>query len=153
MTKTSWGTKRNCIKCSVAFYDLKKSPATCPKCGAEFDPATEIKTKRKLVKKSADETNSNSKISAKKPPQDLDDEIERKTLSDLIEIDDLDSLENLDELSELEEMEEETINDEDDADDEALIEELDTGGNDLINNIEDEEALAFEEIDDENSGN
>jgi uncharacterized protein (TIGR02300 family) len=29
------GTKHTCFKCSTKFYDLKKLPAICPKCGAD----------------------------------------------------------------------------------------------------------------------
>jgi uncharacterized protein (TIGR02300 family) len=29
------GSKHTCFKCSTKFYDLKKSVAVCPKCGAD----------------------------------------------------------------------------------------------------------------------
>ena len=29
------GTKHTCFKCSTKFYDMKKVPAICPKCGAD----------------------------------------------------------------------------------------------------------------------
>ena len=32
MTKLQWGTKRVCDKCGARFYDLNRSPATCPMC-------------------------------------------------------------------------------------------------------------------------
>ena len=31
--KPEWGARRTCKKCNAAFYDLKKDPITCPKCG------------------------------------------------------------------------------------------------------------------------
>jgi len=31
-----WGQKRVCQACGAKFYDLGRSPATCPKCQAEF---------------------------------------------------------------------------------------------------------------------
>lgn len=34
--KAELGTKRICRKCSAPFYDLKKDPMTCPKCGKTF---------------------------------------------------------------------------------------------------------------------
>ncbi len=35
MVKPELGTKRTCVSCGTRFYDLTKSPAQCPKCGAE----------------------------------------------------------------------------------------------------------------------
>jgi hypothetical protein len=37
MTKPELGTKRLCANCSARYYDLNKSPITCPKCGAPFE--------------------------------------------------------------------------------------------------------------------
>ncbi|MHB2167314.1 TIGR02300 family protein [Alsobacter sp. R-9] len=36
MAKPELGTKRQCQSCGAKFYDLNKSPITCPKCGAAF---------------------------------------------------------------------------------------------------------------------
>ncbi len=36
MTKAELGTKRLCAKCSARYYDLNKTPITCPKCGTPF---------------------------------------------------------------------------------------------------------------------
>ena len=30
------GTRRRCLSCAGAFYDLGKTPITCPKCAAVF---------------------------------------------------------------------------------------------------------------------
>ena len=38
MVDPKLGTKRVCEACGAKFYDLNKSPATCPKCGHAFDP-------------------------------------------------------------------------------------------------------------------
>ena len=38
MVDPKLGTKRVCEACGAKFYDLNKSPATCPKCGQTFDP-------------------------------------------------------------------------------------------------------------------
>jgi len=46
VAKPNWGVKRMCQSCSARFYDLAKDPILCPKCGAEFDPETILKTKR-----------------------------------------------------------------------------------------------------------
>ena len=38
MADPKLGTKRSCEACEAKFYDLNKSPATCPICGHVFDP-------------------------------------------------------------------------------------------------------------------
>ena len=35
MVKPEWGMKHTCQHCGAIFYDMRKTPATCPKCGAE----------------------------------------------------------------------------------------------------------------------
>lgn len=45
MAKPELGTKRVCVSCSTRFYDLTKSPAVCPKCGAE-QPIEQPKPRR-----------------------------------------------------------------------------------------------------------
>jgi Protein of unknown function (FYDLN_acid) len=37
MTKPELGTKRACVRCGARFYDLLRSPITCPKCGTVFE--------------------------------------------------------------------------------------------------------------------
>ena len=36
MANPDLGTKRLCESCAAKFYDLKRNPILCPKCGAEF---------------------------------------------------------------------------------------------------------------------
>jgi len=36
VTKPELGTKRLCASCSAKYYDLNKTPITCPKCGTLF---------------------------------------------------------------------------------------------------------------------
>ena len=38
MVDPKLGSKRVCEACGAKFYDLNKSPATCPKCGHVYDP-------------------------------------------------------------------------------------------------------------------
>ncbi|MDE0241085.1 MAG: FYDLN acid domain-containing protein [bacterium] len=33
MPKAEWGTKHACTACSAKFYDFKRSPPFCPRCG------------------------------------------------------------------------------------------------------------------------
>ncbi len=46
MAKPEWGVKRVCQSCAAKFYDLKRSPITCPKCNAPFDPEALLKSRR-----------------------------------------------------------------------------------------------------------
>jgi hypothetical protein len=38
--KLEWGTKRACQSCSARFYDMRRSPIVCPKCGETFEIQT-----------------------------------------------------------------------------------------------------------------
>src|SRR5271170_6984765 len=46
MVKPEWGVKRICHSCSAPFYDLRRDPITCPKCGSEYDPEAILKSRR-----------------------------------------------------------------------------------------------------------
>ena len=35
VVKPEWGMKHTCQHCGAIFYDMRKTPPTCPKCGAE----------------------------------------------------------------------------------------------------------------------
>ncbi len=39
MTKSKYGNRYQCFKCGCKFYDLNKSKAVCPKCGADQSEA------------------------------------------------------------------------------------------------------------------
>ena len=51
MTKPDWGTKRTCQSCAAHFYDLRKDPIVCPKCGATYDPEAILKSRRRAPEK------------------------------------------------------------------------------------------------------
>jgi uncharacterized protein (TIGR02300 family) len=40
VAKPELGTKRQCGSCGAKFYDLSKTPITCPKCGTVFEVVT-----------------------------------------------------------------------------------------------------------------
>ena len=46
MVKPEWGIKRQCNSCGAAFYDLRRDPIVCPKCGTVFDPEAILKSRR-----------------------------------------------------------------------------------------------------------
>lgn len=37
MVKAEWGAKRQCPSCGARYYDLRKNPPCCPKCGAVYE--------------------------------------------------------------------------------------------------------------------
>ena len=46
VAKLDLGKKLLCPSCGAKFYDLKKSPATCPKCEARVEAQPLLKSKR-----------------------------------------------------------------------------------------------------------
>ncbi len=50
MSKPDWGTKRTCQNCGAKYYDLKRSPITCPKCGTVYNPDALLKSRRRSAK-------------------------------------------------------------------------------------------------------
>lgn len=89
MTKSEWGTKRSCLSCGAAFYDLKKSPIVCPKCGEKYDPQPLLKPRR------SGPTTKPAPVVAKKAPVE-DEEVDGVDLDDpdvVLESDD-DDLDN-----------------------------------------------------------
>jgi len=44
--KAEWGAKRMCQSCGVPFYDMRRVPIVCPKCGTTFDPEAFTKVRR-----------------------------------------------------------------------------------------------------------
>ena len=49
MAKPEWGAKRTCQSCGTRFYDLMRSPITCPKCGSAVEPEAMFKPRRQPV--------------------------------------------------------------------------------------------------------
>lgn len=46
MANPELGAKQICPNCQAKFYDLGRRPATCPKCGTQFDPEEAVKNRR-----------------------------------------------------------------------------------------------------------
>ncbi len=68
MAKPEWGIKRVCQSCAIKFYDLNRSPITCPKCAAPFDPEALLKSRRSRPTPPAKAAKPES--AARKPPED-----------------------------------------------------------------------------------
>jgi uncharacterized protein (TIGR02300 family) len=49
VAKPEWGRKRMCHGCGALFYDLRRDPILCPKCGTEFDPEAILRSRRSRV--------------------------------------------------------------------------------------------------------
>ncbi len=69
MTKPEWGVKRVCQSCAVKFYDLKRSPITCPTCAAPFDPEALLKSRRSRPATPVKAAKPEAKVVAEKPPK------------------------------------------------------------------------------------
>ena len=46
MAKSDLGKKHLCPNCEKCFYDLKRDPAVCPKCGTEMEPPKRPRPRR-----------------------------------------------------------------------------------------------------------
>jgi uncharacterized protein (TIGR02300 family) len=46
VAKPEWGQKRTCNSCGCRFYDMSRSPMTCPKCGSTVEPDMPFKVRR-----------------------------------------------------------------------------------------------------------
>ena len=78
MVKPEWGTKRNCPKCGLRFYDLgKEDPVTCIDCGNEWTPEPVLKSKQPIpfaeVEKEKKDEKSDSDL-ADEELEDIDEE-------------------------------------------------------------------------------
>ena len=46
MAKQEWGAKHQCLGCSAKFYDMGRSPITCPSCGELLGVSTPVRSRR-----------------------------------------------------------------------------------------------------------
>jgi len=44
MAEASWGQKRMCLECQAPFYDMRRKPIACPKCGTVHQPVALLKS-------------------------------------------------------------------------------------------------------------
>lgn len=80
MARTDLGDKQICPNCGAKFYDLRRRPATCPKCTTSFDPTEEgVRTRRGRSRISANDDayeDEELETEAKKVASDDDEEEE-----------------------------------------------------------------------------
>ncbi|MDJ0608633.1 MAG: TIGR02300 family protein [Kiloniellales bacterium] len=67
MSKPDWGTKRTCQNCGAKYYDLTRSPITCPKCGTVFNPDALLKSRRRPAKPAETPAPAKAVAAASKP--------------------------------------------------------------------------------------
>jgi uncharacterized protein (TIGR02300 family) len=65
------GAKQICPNCQSKFYDLGRRPASCPKCGTQFDPEEALKTRRVRARTTAADYDAEDEKPAK-PAADVD---------------------------------------------------------------------------------
>ena len=68
MANPDLGTKQVCPNCQAKFYDLNRRPATCPKCGTEFDPEEAVRSRRVRARSTAPDYEADeAPVKAKEP--------------------------------------------------------------------------------------
>jgi len=67
VAKAEWGLKRVCAHCGARFYDMRKDPIVCPKCGTTHDPVAQLRPRRQAREEPA-------KVAAKPVPPPVADE-------------------------------------------------------------------------------
>ena len=101
MARPELGTKYSCTSCETKFYDLNRTPVTCPKCGEVYSeaPARPIAPKKASPPAAAKPKKvppANVQTSEPDDQEVKDDaEIDEELLAD-VEIDDEDTDENAD---------------------------------------------------------
>lgn len=151
MAKPEWGVKRTCHSCGAKFYDLKRDPIVCPKCGTTFDFETALKSRK--VRTVADAKPVPTKVKAKVRPVKDEDTDALEDIEDIEDIEDVDDVDDDDMLAE-----------EEDADD-TLDDVVVTGPKRVASDEEDEDedidldldededdALLIDEDEDEDDG-
>lgn len=85
LAKAELGDKQVCPNCASKFYDLRRRPATCPKCGTAFDPADEtVRLKRAKTTRAPayvpdyedDEDAPKKKVAAEAEEEGFEEEVE-----------------------------------------------------------------------------
>ncbi|MEK9753078.1 MAG: TIGR02300 family protein [Rhodospirillaceae bacterium] len=65
------GKKHTCQSCGVLFYDLKRTPIVCPKCGAEVEVQSLLKPRRPGA-----QTQAPKPVAVPAPSDDDDEELD-----------------------------------------------------------------------------
>tara|TARA_R110002094_G_scaffold55360_1_gene66343 strand:+ start:528 stop:881 length:354 start_codon:yes stop_codon:yes gene_type:complete len=93
MAKPEWGEKHRCGVCGKPFYDMKKTPITCPACGAEHTPERLLKPRRSVGVSSSETAKKAAAVKKKSSEEledDTDDDLDTDLDDDLIDPDTVD---------------------------------------------------------------
>ena len=84
MAKPEWGTKHLCTNCSARFYDMKRTPVSCPACGTKPKVPSSIsaysRTKTRPKPQATDTTTADAEDSI------VDDGTDEDVLDDTTEV-------------------------------------------------------------------
>lgn len=72
MANPDLGAKQICPNCQAKFYDLGRRPATCPKCGTQFDPEEAVRNRRIRARSAAPDYDADDE----KPIKPVDPDVE-----------------------------------------------------------------------------
>ena len=105
MARTDLGDKQVCPSCGARFYDLRKRPATCPKCSTAFDPTEEgVRVKRGRSRVAAHDAayGDDEELEAKKAKTgaEADEDEEEETVGDAADDDSVPLIEDEEEFNE-----------------------------------------------------
>lgn len=98
MTKPEWGTKRVCQSCGAPFYDMRRDPIVCPKCGAVFEPENVAKLKRTRpapAKPAPVSKEVEDEIPSVENDAEIDEDDEEEVLEDASDLEDDDELDEV----------------------------------------------------------
>ena len=72
VAKPDLGFKRQCLNCGIKFFDLNKSPITCPKCGTIFEVASATRSGGASRAAPADDEEAETETAEVVPLEDAD---------------------------------------------------------------------------------
>lgn len=80
------GAKHTCFKCATKFYDMKKTPPVCPKCGADQrqSPALKPAPAERRVRAAARPVEPVEEVEV----EELDDDLDEDEAEDVADDDD-----------------------------------------------------------------
>ncbi|MCH2395574.1 MULTISPECIES: TIGR02300 family protein [Oceanibaculum] len=132
MVKPEWGVKRTCHSCGAKFYDLKRDPIVCPKCGTTFDFETALKSRK--VRTVADAKPVPAKAKAKVRP---------------VKDEDTDALEDIEDIEDVEDVDDDDVLAEEEDADDTLDDVVVTGPKRVASDDEDEDEDIDLDLDDD----
>ncbi|MEM7226240.1 MAG: TIGR02300 family protein [Pseudomonadota bacterium] len=79
MAKADWGSKHSCQGCGAKYYDLNRTPITCPKCGTVFNPDALLRSRKPrnaAVKEAAPAVKAKAKAEKPEAEDAIDEELD-----------------------------------------------------------------------------